>query len=195
MARLEVTRWAKHVFKDYRSADVTPSEERQRPRGPIRARVRAAARRLKRPMEGTAARNMRLMQTLDDAWNERDWGAFERRHARDTVVRWPAQLPTRGIRAHRAEAVQMFKTFPDNRVENHPYKVLFASGDWTCSVARFHGTMRDMLSLPDGRMVAPTGRHFEVDFCTVARWKNGQIVEENLFYDLVSMLKQLGIDP
>jgi hypothetical protein len=32
-----------------------------------------------------------------------------------------------------------------------------------------------------------------VDFCTVARWDNGQIVEENLFYDLMGMMKQLGI--
>ena len=36
----------------------------------------------------------------------------------------------------------MFKTFPDNRVENRPYKVFFANGDWTCSIARFHGTMK-----------------------------------------------------
>jgi len=193
MAVLDVTRWAKQVFREYK-ADVTPSEEGQGAKSPLRAGVRVAARRLRRPVEGTETRNKRLMQSLDDAWNNRDWDTFERLHAADTVVRWPAQSPTHGVRDHRAEAVQMFKTFPDNRVDNHPYKVLFASGDWTCSIARFHGTMRDILSLPDGRMVAPTGRSFEVDFCTVARWKNGRIVEENLFYDLADMLKQLGID-
>lgn len=37
------------------------------------------------------------------------------------------------------------------------------------------------------------GKSFEVDFCTVARWQGGQIVEENLFYDVVGMMKQLGI--
>ena len=31
------------------------------------------------------------------------------------------------------------------------------------------------------------------DFCTVARWDNGQIVEENLFYDLVTFMRQIGI--
>jgi hypothetical protein len=33
----------------------------------------------------------------------------------------------------------------------------------------------------------------EVEFCTVARWHEGQIVEENLFYDLVTFMQQLGL--
>lgn len=137
--------------------------------------------------------NMELMQTLDDAWNGQDWDTFEKRHKHDTVVRWPAQPPTLGIARHREEGVQMFKTFPDNRVENRPYKVFIASGDWTCSIARFHGTMQGPMVLADGTTIPPTGKRFEVDFCTVARWHDGQIVEENLFYDPVGMMQQLGI--
>lgn len=45
----------------------------------------------------------------------------------------------------------------------------------------------------DGGEIPPTGTSFEVDFCTVARWENGQIVEENLFYDLVTFMKQIGL--
>jgi hypothetical protein len=40
---------------------------------------------------------------------------------------------------------------------------------------------------------SPTGKSFEVDFCTVALWDNGQIVEENLMYDLVTFMKQIGL--
>jgi ketosteroid isomerase-like protein len=46
---------------------------------------------------------------------------------------------------------------------------------------------------PDGKDIPPTGKSFEVDFCTVARWENGEIVEENLFYDVVGMMRQLGL--
>ena len=47
---------------------------------------------------------------------------------------------------------------------------------------------------PDGTGIRPTGKSFEVDFCTVARWdQNGQIIEETLFYDLVSFMKQIGV--
>jgi len=37
---------------------------------------------------------------------------------------------------------------------------------------------------PDGNDIPPTGESFKIDFCTVAHWVDGKIVEENLFYDL-----------
>ena len=46
---------------------------------------------------------------------------------------------------------------------------------------------------PDGSEIPPTGKPFEVDFYTVANWDDGQIVEENLVYDLVTFLKQIGL--
>ena len=139
-------------------------------------------------------RNMDLMQTLDDAWNAQDWDTFDKRHRTNVVVRWPGQPPTNGIHDHRLEGIQMFKTFPDNRVHNRPYKVFFASGEWTCSIARFTGTMTGPMTGPDGKEILPTGKSFEVDFCTVARWdENGQIMEENLFYDLVGLMMQIGL--
>jgi len=45
----------------------------------------------------------------------------------------------------------------------------------------------------NGPEIPPTGKPFEVDFYTVAQWDNGQIVEENLMYDLVTFMKQLGL--
>ena len=101
--------------------------------------------------------------------------------------------PTHGIRDHRREAIEFFKTFPDQHLDNRPYKVFFASGDWTCSIARFRGTMKGPMKGPDGKEIPPTGKSFDVEFCTVARWDNGQIVEENLFYDLVTFMKQIGL--
>jgi len=139
-------------------------------------------------------RNMELMQTLDDAWNEQDWDTFDKRHGNDVIVRWPGQIQTHGIHNHRLESMAMFKTYPDNHIDNRPYKVLFASGDWTCSIARFTGTMKGPMPGPDGKEIPPTGKSFEVDFCTIARWdENGQIVEENLFYDLVGLTAQIGL--
>lgn len=144
--------------------------------------------------KSTAERNKELMQTLDDAWNAQDLETFAKRHTDDVVVRWPGQPETHGVNAHRQEAIDFYKAFPDQRVENRPYKTLFASGDWTCSIAHFTGTMTGPMTGPDGREIPPTGKSFDVDFCTVARWnENGQIVEENLFYDLVTFMKQIGL--
>ena len=137
--------------------------------------------------------NMELMQTLDDAWNNQDLDTFSSRHKDDVVVTWPGQPPTRGVQAHREEAIAFFRAFPDQHLDNRPYRVFFASGDWTCSVARFRGTMTGPLVGPDGKETPPTGKAFDVEFCTVARWDNGKIVEENLFYDLVTFMKQIGL--
>jgi hypothetical protein len=87
----------------------------------------------------------------------------------------------------------MFKTFPDNHVENNPYKVLFGQNDWTCSIAIFTGTHKGPMIGSEGKSIPPTNQKFQVDFCTVAHWKNGKIIEENLFYDQVGMMKQLGL--
>jgi len=142
-----------------------------------------------------AEKNMELMQTLDDAWNTQDWETFNRRHAEGVAVYWPGQPePTRGRKAHEEEAKQFFKTFPDNHVGNRPYKIFFAQGSWTCSVADFTGTMKGPMTSASGETIAPTNKKFNVEFCTVAHWnKMGEILEERLFYDLVGVMKQLGL--
>lgn len=138
--------------------------------------------------------NMNLMQTLDDAWNSQDWATYEARHSPDCVIHWTGRPEaTRGRHDHRAESEAIFATFPDNKIANRPYKTFFASGDWTCSIAEFTGTMTGPLDGPNGEKIPPTGKSFTVDFCTVAKWKNGEIVEENLFYDVGSMMQQIGL--
>lgn len=113
---------------------------------------------------------MQLMQTLDDAWNSQDWDTFEERHAENVAVFWPGQPePTRGVHNHRAESIEFFKTFPDNHVGNRPYKIFFAQGDHTSSVADFTGTFKGPMKGADGKTtIQPTGKKFHIEFCTVA---------------------------
>ncbi len=37
------------------------------------------------------------------------------------------------------------------------------------------------------------GKSCDIDFYTVAKWHDGPIVEENLMYDLVTFMKQIGL--
>jgi len=53
--------------------------------------------------------------------------------------------------------------------------------------------MKGPMKGADGSLIPPTNKKFKVEFCTVAQWKNGKIVEEKLFYDLVGLMKQIGI--
>ena len=95
--------------------------------------------------------------------------------------------------SHKTESVEFFKTFPGNHLINHPSKVEIAQGEWTCTVADFTGTMRGPMKGLDGNLIAPTNKKFHIEFCTGAHCKNGEIIEEKLFYDLVGLLKQIGV--
>ena len=56
--------------------------------------------------------NMRLMKTLDDAWNSQDWDTFNERYNEDVYVYWPGQPePTKGGHAHHLETVEFLKHF------------------------------------------------------------------------------------
>ena len=111
------------------------------------------------------------------------------------LVYWPGGAPpTKGRHSHDLEAVEFFKTFPDNHLINRPYKILLASGNHTCSVADFSGTMKGPMKTADGKVIPPTGKSFRVEFCTVATWNDkGEITEERLFYDQVGLMKQIGL--
>jgi hypothetical protein len=137
--------------------------------------------------------NMKLMMTLDDAWNNQEWETFKKRHAENVAVYWPGQPePTRGREAHFKEAVEFFKTF-DNKLVNNPYKILFGDGNYTCSVADWTATMIGPMKMQDGKVIQPTHKTARLEFCTVATWENKEIQEERLFYDAVGMMKQLGL--
>jgi predicted ester cyclase len=139
--------------------------------------------------------NKELMKILDNAWNSQDWETFSERHADNVAVFWPGQAdPTRGVQNHREESIEFFKMFPDNHLANDPYKILFAEGDYTCSVADFTGTFKGAMKGLDGKMIQPTNKKFHLEFCTVAYWQDRKILEERLYYDQVGMLKQISVN-
>ena len=143
-----------------------------------------------------ASKNLQNMKQLGDSWNAQHLATFRRYHIKDYIVRWPNQPSTHGLDAHEQEAIAFFKMFPDQHRINNPYKIRLAQGEWTCTVADFTGTMKGPMTMPDRTVIQPTGKSFHIDFCTVAHWnEQGQIAEENLFYDLMGMLKQTGVMP
>ena len=144
-----------------------------------------------------AKENLELMKTLDDAWNAGPssplWETFKKRHREDVKVYWPARPgPTRGRHKHDVEAQEFFKTF-DNKLVNDPYKIAFGDADYTCTVADWTVTMKGSMKGADGEVIQPTGKTARLEFCTIAAWKNGEISEERLFYDVMGLMRQLGL--
>src|SRR5262249_13017296 len=106
----------------------------------------------------SADENLQRMKTLDDAWNVQNWDVFRKRHSADTKVYWPGQPdPTRGRDAHHAESEAFFESI-ENHLDNNPYRVMFGSGDWTCTIARWKGKMIGPWKDLQGKVHDATGR-------------------------------------
>jgi hypothetical protein len=51
-----------------------------------------------------------------------------------------------------------------------PYAIQFGSGDWITVVTRVTGTFNGRMIVPDGKVIAPTGKKFDLDFGQTIKW-------------------------
>lgn len=115
-------------------------------------------------------------------------------HHPDMVAHVPDSVePIRGRSAHAEMIRQMFVSFPDVHVENDPYPIQFGSGDWTTVITRARGTFMGDMVLPDGMVLAATGKAFDLDFATTARWEGDQLREEFVYWDSALQAQQIGL--
>ncbi|HEU4386277.1 MAG TPA: ester cyclase [Blastocatellia bacterium] len=126
--------------------------------------------------------DLELLITLDNPEDGQEEDTFNHLQADSTVAFWPnQQFPASGRSGHRAEGIS----------ENDPYTVAFGQGDWTCTLMRFTGTTNDALNGPRGNMMGLTSKNFGIECCRVTQWKNGKIVKEKVFYELVGLEEQI----
>jgi len=137
---------------------------------------------------------LELMRRGDDAFNARDFRAMDAAHHPDMIAHLTGSTTAlRGRAAHTAAMRQMFHSFPDVRVANDPYAVQFGDGDWTTVVTRATGTFVGDMTLPDGGVITPTGKAFDLDFATTARWDGELLAEEYVFWDSALQAQQIGL--
>ena len=77
--------------------------------------------------------------------------------------------------------------------DDGPYPLVFGQGDWTCAVSRLTGVTCDSMVSLNENMSQPKSQKFEIGVCVVTCSKNGEIVEQKVFYDLGGMHKQIGV--
>ena len=91
--------------------------------------------------------------------------------------------PIRGREALASALGRMIRAFPDVHVDNDPYAIHFGEGDWVTVISKNTGTFSGDLSLPGGKVIHGTGKRFDVNFTTTARWEQDRMVEEWVFWD------------
>lgn len=135
-----------------------------------------------------------LMKKGDDAFNARDFAAMNAVHHPDMIAQTTGNAaPIYGRAAHAAVMTQMFRTFPDVRVHNDPYPIQFGSGDWITVVTRTTGTFTGEMIGPDGKVIAPTGKAFDVEFVQTVKWDGDLLIEIAAFWDSALQAQQIGL--
>jgi hypothetical protein len=142
--------------------------------------------------EQRIAHLLELMTKGDDLFNARDWQALEAVHHPDMIAHVTGSAePIYGREAHAAAMQQLVRMFPDIRVHT-PYPIQFGSGDWITVVTNVTGTFTVEMTLPDGTVVPPTGKVFDLEFAQTSKWDGDRLIVISAFWDAALQAQQLG---
>lgn len=140
----------------------------------------------------TTAKNLKTFDELDFVvFSNQEWTRLHESHSKDVKVNWPDGHHTNGINKHIEDLKAMFVYSPDTSIKVHPVKI--GSGEWTSVIGVMTGTFTKPMPVGNGKFIQPTGKKFSINMCTVGHWKNGVMIEEWLFWDSATYMKQMGI--
>lgn len=78
-------------------------------------------------------------------------------------------------------------------VYSDPYPIQFGSGDWITVITRATGTFTGEMTRPDGTVLAPTGKAFDVEFGQTTKWDGDQLIVIPAFWDAALLARQTGL--
>lgn len=137
---------------------------------------------------------LELMKKGDDAFNSHDFAAMDKFHHPEMIAHITGSAePIYGRAGHAAAMEQFFRIFPDVHVFNDPYPIQFGSGDWITVVTRVTGTFTGEMILPDGTVIPPTRKSFDVEFAQTVKWAGDLIVEISASWDSALQARQIGL--
>jgi len=161
----------------------------------LQAKVDSLQKELKKYTDEKALTEMRLARfdSLDyEFYSNQDWKNFSISHADDIKVYYPDGMITTGLYPQHIDMLTpMFAFAPDTKIKNHP--VRFGSGDWTCVIGEMEGTFSQPMPIGNGKTIPPTNKKFKLSMSTIGHWKDGKMIEEYLFWDNQSFMKQIGL--
>lgn len=127
-----------------------------------------------------------------EAYNEKDWDAVRRSIGPGFVYE---EVSTNRKAEGVEEVLELWQAwggaFPDSRAT---FEEPLVDGDTVVLRLRWTGTHTGPLALPDGK-VPPTGKSIDFRGCQVFRVEGGKAVAMAHYFDLLTMLSQIGAAP
>ncbi|MDR3592716.1 MAG: ester cyclase [Negativicutes bacterium] len=138
------------------------------------------------------AKNLATFDELDYmVFSNQEWVRLHESHSPDVIVNWPDGHKTYGIDKHIEDLKAMFVYAPDTQIKVHPIRI--GQGEFTAVTGIMTGTFSKPMPLGDGKFIQPTGKKYSIPMCTVGHWKDGVMIEEFLYWDNATFMKQIGL--
>jgi hypothetical protein len=138
-------------------------------------------------------RNLETFDAADfDVYSHQEWDRFSESHAQDVRVHWPDGHYTDGLDIHIEDMKAQFLWAPDITIQVHPIRI--AKDNLSAVTGVWQGTFTG--PMPDGKggFIQPTGKKFALHMVTIGLWnKSGVMDEEFLFFDQLTMQRQVGL--
>lgn len=144
--------------------------------------------------EALTQKRLAMFDTLDyEYYSNQKWDMFKHNHADNIKVIYPDGMVTTGLYPQHIDMLTpMFVFAPDTKIKEHP--VSFGSGDWTAVIGVMEGTFSKPMPIGNGKTIPPTGKKFKLSMTTLGHWgPDGKMIEEYLFWDNQSFMKQIGL--
>lgn len=144
------------------------------------------------PVDPQEDQNLATFDDLDfNVFTGQKWDEVGHSHSEDVIVHWPDGRTTVGLETHIEDLKAMFVFAPDTRILEHPIRI--ADREWTAVTGILEGTFTEPMPTADGGVIEPTGLPFVIPMATVARWSDGTMDEEWLYWDNHLFLVQIGL--
>jgi steroid delta-isomerase-like uncharacterized protein len=135
--------------------------------------------------------NLELLESYVERYNAGDLASCMALYAEDASQRMHDGV-FEGVEEIRARLARDLEAFPD---ATYVVDSFFAAGDTFADEWTFTGTNTGPLRLPDGAVIPPTGRPVAIKGMEYVEVRDGKIVVDNLYYDFMSAVAQLGLIP
>ena len=132
-----------------------------------------------------------LLDRYVELYNAGDLDACMQLYADDAVQLMHDGL-FEGVDAIRERLARDLTAFPDAK---YVVESFVEDGDTFADEWTFTGTNTGPFRLPDGSEVSATGRPVEIKGMELVEVRDGKIVVDNLYYDFMAAVSQLGLVP
>ena len=137
--------------------------------------------------------NIKAAHAFFDAWNAGDLSKGDVYNAPDFMAEGPGAPGSMNTEQNRMYTQNFMTAFPGTKFE---VLLTIAQGDYVVTNWKAAGgTHSGPLQTPSGASIPPTGKSAIVMGSTTTQLKNGKITHSWTFWDMASLLGQLGLLP